>query len=269
MERCRQLDPAKGRDGTVPNGARADLIFQHSNRRPRSPWQATVHTGDQRTRFYADLAALAPHWQPMCRRARQAIATATGALLDADLERAEQTRHTCRSLDIIRTDCETTAVIELANQAPTDAELRQVLAAVRRLHALARMSAITHEIAELAGTRHPAHTVPEPARPTVERMGAIATQLVTTAAHALATPQRRFHSQLSAQYGVMAGLHRRALHAALYYENAESATAAADLTSIAHAYRQFAEHTTHLGQHATARQPLHYSFSDMRPSNIT
>ncbi|MGX1773712.1 phosphate signaling complex PhoU family protein [Nocardia brasiliensis] len=208
---------------------------------------------DPRTRFYTNLAALGPQWQAMCRRARHAIANATGALLDADLDRAEQAVHACHGLDIMRADCEITTITVLANQAPTAFDLRQVLTAVGRLHELARMSTIAHDLAELTRTRHPAHVIPEPARPTIERMGTIATVMVTTAAESLATAERRYETALRIQYEAMAGLHTRTLQAAEYYGNDETSLAAADLATLAHSYRHFAEYTSYLGRHSTRR----------------
>jgi phosphate transport system protein len=119
-----------------------------------------------RTRYHESLDQLAAQLQAMCLRDRTALAAATQALLNADLDLAEQAIDICREIDTMRDDCEHAAVTLLALQAPVAGELRQVVTAIQLVGDLTRMGALAEHIANIARRRHPANAVPESVRPT-------------------------------------------------------------------------------------------------------
>ncbi|WP_181723040.1 PhoU domain-containing protein [Nocardia gipuzkoensis] len=109
-----------------------------------------------RTRFHEDLDELAAGLQALCLRDRSAIAAATHALLDADLQQAEHAIDLCADIATVGQEHEHAAVRLLASQAPVAGELRQVVtAAVQIVGDHTRMGALAERIAEIARRRHP------------------------------------------------------------------------------------------------------------------
>ncbi|WP_181725745.1 phosphate signaling complex PhoU family protein [Nocardia gipuzkoensis] len=122
-----------------------------------------------RTRFHEDIDKLAAGLEAMCLRDRSAIAAATHALLDADLQQAEHAIDLCADIATAGQECEHAAVRLLALQAPVAGELRQVVTAVQIVGDLTRIGALAEHIAEIARRRHPEPAVPDSVRPILAR----------------------------------------------------------------------------------------------------
>jgi len=86
--------------------------------------------------------------------------SATQALLQADLERAEHvnTDHGQITARLVR--LEEDAFTLLALQAPVAGELRAVIAAMKNVADVERMAALALHVAKTARRRHPAHALP-------------------------------------------------------------------------------------------------------------
>ncbi|MET7770520.1 PhoU domain-containing protein [Nocardia sp. NPDC005366] len=201
-----------------------------------------------RTQFHHNLDHLAGQLQVMCRRDGAAIATATDALLHADVELAEEVLDLCGDLEILREDCESTAVSLLALQAPVAGELRQVVTAIQLTGNLTRMGALTEHIADIARRRHPVHAVPEPVRPIVARMGAAAVAIATSAVEVLGTRDPHDAAALDDQDDVMDRLQHDLLTAVLAEDWTEGAAAAVDLALIGRYYERFADNAVEVGR---------------------
>ncbi|WP_063043792.1 phosphate signaling complex protein PhoU [Nocardia pseudovaccinii] len=201
-----------------------------------------------RTRFHENLVQLADRLQAMCLRDRAAVATATNALLRADVELAEQAIDICRELDTMRDDCEHAAMTLLALQAPVASELRQVVTAIQLVGDLVRMGTLAEHIAGIARRRHPAHAVPEPVQPVVARMGAAAIAMATSAAAVLGSGDPHDAAQLDGQDDTMDRLHHDLLTAVLAEDWTGGTTAAVDLTLLGRYYERFADHAVQVGR---------------------
>ncbi|MBF6470085.1 hypothetical protein IU427_33770 [Nocardia beijingensis] len=128
---------------------------------------------------------------PDCLRDRRAIAAATHALLDTDLQHAEHALDLCADIAGVGQDYEHAAARLLALQAPVAGELRQVVTAVQIHGDLTRMGVLAEHIAEIARRRHPEPAVPDSVRPILARMGSAAIAAATNAAAVLATRDPR------------------------------------------------------------------------------
>ncbi|WP_039804307.1 phosphate signaling complex protein PhoU [Nocardia araoensis] len=201
-----------------------------------------------RTRFHEDLDQLADRLQAMCLRDRNAIATATNALMSADLELSEQAIDTCREIETLREECEQAAVSLLALQAPVAGELRQVVAAIQLVGDLVRMATLAEHIANVARRRHPEHAVPETVRPLVARMGAAAIAMATSAAAVLGSRDLDDAAQLDGRDDTMDHLHQQLLAAILADDWNGGTTAAVDLTLLGRYYERFADHAVQVGR---------------------
>ncbi|MFI1919416.1 phosphate signaling complex protein PhoU [Nocardia sp. NPDC020380] len=200
-----------------------------------------------RTRFHDNLDELATRLHAMCVLDRTAVATATQALLDADLEQAQNAITLCGRIAEMRECNEHAAVTLLALQAPVASELRQVVSALQLVADLARMGGLAGHIARVARMRHPARTVPESVRPIVARMGAAAIAMATSAAAVLASRDPDEATHLCAQDDLMDELHRGLLDAVAAPEWTDGVTPAVDLALLAGYYERFADHAVRVG----------------------
>lgn len=212
-----------------------------------------------RAQFHAELDRLAAGLQVMCRRDRAAIAAATNALVNADIDAAEHTLDLCREIENSREDSETAAVSLLALQAPVAGELRQVVVAVQLVGDLVRMATLAGHIAEIARLRHPEHAVPEPVRLIVAKMGAAAIAMATTAAQILGSRDPVAAADLERRDDLMDELHTELLAVILASDWPGTIAAAVDATLLGRYYERFADHTVQVGLRtvfvATGRYP--------------
>ncbi len=96
----------------------------------------------------------------MTRLVGSAIARATTALLDADLELAESVIAADEQIDAVQADLEDRAQAVLARQQPVATDLRVIIAGLRMSADLERMGDLAHHVAKLARMRYPASAVP-------------------------------------------------------------------------------------------------------------
>ncbi|MFE3055460.1 phosphate signaling complex protein PhoU [Nocardia sp. NPDC059236] len=204
--------------------------------------------GAMRTEYYASLARLATLLVAMSLRDRDAVASATNALLDADIEQAEHAIDECAEIETMRDHCEQAAVDLLARQAPVASELRQVVTALQLVGDLARMGTLASHIARTARRRHPGHAVPDSVRPIVASMGAAAVAIVTSAAAVLESRDPEDAARLDQQDDVMDELHRELFTTVRGPDWHDGVTSAVDLALLAHYYERFADHAVQVGR---------------------
>ncbi|MBF6302813.1 phosphate signaling complex protein PhoU [Nocardia amamiensis] len=212
-----------------------------------------------RTRYHKDLEQLANLLHELCLRDRAVVATASNALINADLEQAERAIDLGRGITAMSEACEREAVRLLALQAPVAGELRRVVTAVQLVGDLARMGALAEHIAVVARRRHPAHAVPEPVRPLIARMGAAAVAMAGGAAAVLESGDPGDAAQLDSADDAMDRLHQELLTRVLGEDWSHGTTAVVDLTLLGRYYERFADHTVEVGRRtifmATGQSP--------------
>ncbi|MFE3002740.1 phosphate signaling complex protein PhoU [Nocardia sp. NPDC059246] len=201
-----------------------------------------------RTEYHESLARLATLLVAMSLRDRSAVASATNALLDADIEQAEHAIDVCAEIETMRDRCEQAAVGLLARQAPVAGELRQVVTALQLVGDLARMGTLASHIATVARRRHPGHAVPDSVRPIVASMGTAAVAIVTSAAAVLEFRDPDDAAQLDQQDDVMDELHRDLFTVVLAPDWHDGVTAAVDLALLGRYYERFADHAVQVGR---------------------
>ena len=115
----------------------------------------------------------------MCEQAGLAMERATRALLQADLELAEQVISELREIAPTVAGIEDDALRLLALQAPVAGDLRAVVSSLKNVADVQRMHALALHVAKIARRRHPSHAVPEDVNGYFAEMGRIAVTLVT------------------------------------------------------------------------------------------
>ena len=108
-----------------------------------------------REAYNVELENLATKLADMSVQVADAMERATKAMLESDLELAEQVISDDALVDDARADCEEQAYALLALQAPVATDLRIVLAAIHAAESLERMGDLALHVAKAARRRHP------------------------------------------------------------------------------------------------------------------
>ena len=118
---------------------------------------------------------------------RAALASATSALLDADIDAAEWVISGDLAIDEARERIENESFEILARQAPVAGDLRMLVASLRMVADLERMGDLSVHIAKIARLRYPTRAVPDLLVPVIAGMAKTADEMIATAASIVAT----------------------------------------------------------------------------------
>lgn len=128
-----------------------------------------------REEFHGELHDLGRQLTQMCSMASTAMRQATTAVLDGDVEHAEQVVDDDIDLDRRRTTCEEDALRLLALQAPVATDLRTVLAVLYCGVKIERMGDLTAHIAEAVRYAAPQAPVSTQLRESIHTLGELTT----------------------------------------------------------------------------------------------
>ncbi|MDN5716578.1 MAG: phosphate signaling complex protein PhoU [Janibacter sp.] len=128
--------------------------------------------------FHDELAQVATDLVALAELVTTAVRRSTEALLEADVQLANQVIEEDQAIDLRRNDIDARSIDLLARQAPVASDLRTVVASMRMSGDLERMGDLARHVAQVARMRYPEHAVPEDLRETFTRMGEIAERIV-------------------------------------------------------------------------------------------
>lgn len=201
-----------------------------------------------RNSYQDDLATMVEDLVAMARLVRTAVSNGTKALLDADLQRAEQVISEDEEIDSAQEDIEKRCFALLARQAPVAAELRTVVSALRMVSAMSRMGDLASHVAKIARMRFPEHAVPKHLQPNFERMAKLADQMIARAADTLKTPDAAVAAELAAIDEEMDELRRNQFRILFDDEWEHGVEAAVDVALLGRYYERIADHAVSLGR---------------------
>ncbi len=195
-----------------------------------------------RDAYHDDLNALTQSMVEMTRLVASAVARATTALLDADLELAEKVISGDEAVNAQYRHSEELAFDLLARQAPVAGELRRIVASLRMVSDLERGGDLAVHIAEVARRRYPASAVPAALRSTLLEMGQIGERIMTKAGSIIATSDLLLAEQIEQDDDVVDKLHRQLFQVLLKDQWDGSVEAAVDITLCSRFYERLADH---------------------------
>ncbi|WP_290049000.1 phosphate signaling complex PhoU family protein [Nocardia nova] len=198
--------------------------------------------------YHANLRQLAELLYAMCERDRIAIAAATHAVVNADIDQAEAAVDLVGQVEIMQREAEQEVLRLLALRAPVAGELRLGVTAIQLSGNLHCMAVLAGHIAISARRRHPDHVVPGPVRPLIERIGSTALAIATDAAAVLDTGDPDAAAGLDARDDTMYRLHEQLLAVVLDHDWVFGITAAVDLTLLGRYYERFADNAVEVGR---------------------
>lgn len=201
-----------------------------------------------RTVFHEQLDALNAGIADGCGLAGQAMKCATAALLQADLELAEDVFTQHDHIVLLAGKAEADAFVLLARQAPVAGDLRAVVAALKNVADVDRMASLALHVAKTARRRHPGCALPADVRPVFTEMGGIAVSISASTKRVLLSGDPGQAAQLGRDDDAMNQLHQN-LFVVLADEGWGHGTATAvDVTLLGRFYERFADHAVQIGR---------------------
>ena len=138
-----------------------------------------------------------------------ALGRATQALVDADLDLAQQVISQDADIDAMYADIEQQAFDLLARQQPVAGDLRAIVTSLRIVADLERSGDYATHVAEVARRRHPSPAVPAQLAPTVLEMGQMVQRIVAKAGAVIASRDLRLAAEIERDDDVIDALHQR------------------------------------------------------------
>jgi phosphate transport system protein len=195
-----------------------------------------------RDAFHEDLDTISDQLVEMTRLAGSAMARATTALLDADIQLAESVIEADKELDRLRERLDALSIDLLARQQPVATDLRMVVTSMRMSADLERMGDLARHVARAARRRFPDSAVPEGLRATIVEMSKVAEQLVAKTGSVLATRDLDAALQIERDDDEMDRLHREIFNQLMSGKWEFGTEAAVDATLVGRYYERFADH---------------------------
>ncbi|MDQ1294608.1 MAG: phosphate transport system protein [Actinomycetota bacterium] len=195
-----------------------------------------------RAHLHGEQYGLSAQMVEMTRLVGSAIARATTALLEADLDLSQTVIAADEQIDALHLELEEQALIMLSQQRPLSTDLRTIVTSLRMGTDLERMGDLARHVAKLARMRYPNPAVPLELRPMILRMGQIAEGMVAKTGSVIATRDLRLATELETDDDDMDALHRDVFAALLDRSWQGSVETAVDVTLCGRYYERFADH---------------------------
>ena len=136
----------------------------------------------------------------------------------------------------------------LARQAPVAGDLRAVLAAIKNVADVERMSALALHVAKVARRRHPARALPEDVNGYFAEMGRIAVEIGDNTKSVVLEGDPYKAAQLRHDDDAMDELHRHLFTVLMDREWTHGVATAVDVTLLGRYYERFADHAVEIAR---------------------
>jgi phosphate transport system protein len=178
-----------------------------------------------------------------------AMERATQALLDANLQLADQVIADDRRIDALRTELEDRTFQVIAQQQPVATDLRVLISTIHLSADLERMGDLAHHVAKIARLRHPEVAVPLEARDVISQMGEVAASLVQKVADVVDGRDIALAQAIEQEDDSMDALRRKLFTLVLSPHWARGTEAAIDMTLLGRYYERYADHAVAVARH--------------------
>ncbi|WP_026919627.1 phosphate signaling complex protein PhoU [Gordonia shandongensis] len=195
-----------------------------------------------REAYQEQMAALNRVLGEMVDEVGAAMAQATEALLEGDLELAEQVISDHDGVADKSGEAEDLAFQLLALQAPVAGDLRSIVSGFQLVAEIDRMGALALHVAKVARRRHPAKVLPEEVTGYFAEMGRLAVELAHNSRRVLENQNYRDALALMGDDDAMDDLHRHLFTVMMDREWSHGVAAAVDVTLLGRYYERFADH---------------------------
>lgn len=192
--------------------------------------------------FHRQLDDLKAGIAGLCERTGIAMANATDALLQPNLQIAEEVIGRYDDITHECTRLETDAFTILARQAPVAGDLRAVVSSLKDVADMQRMGALATHIARIARRRHPHVAVPADVVSYFAEMGRIAVRISEDTKSVVLSGDPEQAAQLHADDDAMDDLHKHLFTRVMDPDWSHGTATAVDVTLLSRYYERFADH---------------------------
>ena len=179
---------------------------------------------------------------------RDAIESATKALLNTDLQLAEKVITDDLEIDRIQHSLDERTINIMARQQPVASDLRRLVSSLRISADLERMGDLANHIAKLARMRYPNKAVPAELVEIISEMGSAASRIVEKMAVVLEFRDTNRAIEIDSDDDEMDILQRRLIGTLLSSEWNNSVEAAVDMAFASRYYERFSDHAVSIAQ---------------------
>jgi phosphate transport system protein len=201
-----------------------------------------------RTAYHKQLDDLATRLGDMCGLAGVAMKRATQALLEADLDAAEQVIRGQERLISMRAQAEKEAFALLALQQPVAGELRAIFSSIQIIADTERMGALAVHVAEIARREYPKRVLPEEVRDCFAEMGKVAITLGDSAKQVLISRDPQQAATLREQDQAMDDLYSHLFTVLMDREWKHSISVGVEAALLGRFYERFGDHAVEIGR---------------------
>ena len=192
--------------------------------------------------FHDELEAINEDLLRMCGLVKEAMADATSALLNSDLQLAEKVIAADDAIDAIQHDLDNRSINLMARQQPVASDLRNLVSTLRISADLERMGDLAHHVAKTARMRFPNSAVPELLKPLFIDMDRTAAALVEKLSTVVQYKDTARALELDKDDDAMDDLHRKLIGALLSDDWSFGIETAIDMTLLGRYYERFGDH---------------------------
>jgi phosphate transport system protein len=199
--------------------------------------------------FHDELDDIGKQVIEMTKLVAVAMERATSALLDSNVQLADQVMSDDARIDALRDDLDDRSFQLIAQQQPVATDLRVLISTIHLTADLERMGDLAHHVAKIARLRYPDGAVPAEARDVISQMGQVAASLVTKVAEVVDGRDIELAQAIEAEDDSMDALRRKLFTLILSPNWAHGTGAAIDLALLGRYYERYADHAVAVARH--------------------
>ena len=199
--------------------------------------------------FHDELDDIGKQVIEMTKLVAVAMERATAALLDANVQLADQVMADDARIDALRDDLDDRSFQLIAQQQPVATDLRVLISTIHLTADLERMGDLAHHVAKIARLRYPDSAVPAEARDVLAQMGEVAASLVGKVADVVDGRDIELAQAIEAEDDSMDALRRKLFTLILSPNWTHGTGAAIDLALLGRYYERYADHAVAVARH--------------------
>ncbi len=198
--------------------------------------------------FHEELESITADQLKMTALVRQAINSASTALLTADLQLAEKVIADDQEIDNIQQNLDERTINIMARQQPVASDLRRLVSSLRISADLERMGDLAHHIAKLARMRYPNSAVPGELFEVITEMGTAASSILEKMAVVLEFRDTNRALEIERDDDDMDKLQRKLIGILLSPSWVHTVESAVDMAFASRYYERFSDHAVSIAQ---------------------
>jgi phosphate transport system protein len=199
--------------------------------------------------FHDELDDIGKQVIEMIKLVAVAMERATAALLDGNVQLADQVMNDDARVDSLRDELDDRSFQLIAQQQPVATDLRVLISTIHLTADLERMGDLAHHVAKIARLRHPDGAVPAEARDVISQMGQVAASLVGKVADVVDGRDVELAQAIEAEDDSMDALRRKLFTLILSPNWGHGTGAAIDLALLGRYYERYADHAVAVARH--------------------